>query len=431
MDYKQAVQFHKAAEAYGSILGLDSIQALLKELGDIWRALRIVHIAGTNGKGSVSCFMASALLRAGYRTGQYTSPAVFDLRESYQIDGQWISREAYASCMEEVAAACGKMTRRGLRHPTVFEVDTALAFLWFYRQKCDIVLLEAGMGGETDATNVIERPLCSVLTPIGMDHMQFLGNSLAQIARVKAGIIKTGCPVVTAIQPPEAKEAIEQTAKTRRAACYQTLPITDSWVEGRTLCYRHPSLGTLRLSMTGSYQVENSALALQTLFLLRECGYPMEDDAIKRGIETAAWAGRFERIGDAPLFYIDGAHNLEAAQALKNSLTQNFPDMTRIGIMGVMADKPYREMLSVLLPCFERIYTVTPENARALPAETLAAKIRDSGVLATAQTSVWDAVRLANETAKKANGQAMVTAFGSLYYLRKVKRALYEITENR
>lgn len=177
MNEMEAALFHEAAKKYGSVLGLSSIRALMKELGDEFQALNVIHIAGTNGKGSVCCFLASVLKEAGFLTGQFNSPAVFDLREVYQINGTWISGEEYASCMEKVAKACEKMTQKGLPHPTVFEIETALALVWFLRRKCEIVLLETGMGGATDATNVIERPLCSVFASIGMDHMDFLGDS--------------------------------------------------------------------------------------------------------------------------------------------------------------------------------------------------------------------------------------------------------------
>ena len=170
MNFTQSVQFHEDAKKYGSILGLDTIRRLMHELNDVHAKLNVVHIAGTNGKGSVSCFLASALKEAGYIVGQFNSPAVFDLREVCQINGAWIGESEYASCMEETALACRNMTQKGFSHPTVFEIETALAFLWFFRRKCDIVLLETGMGGALDATNLMERPLCSVFTSIGMAH---------------------------------------------------------------------------------------------------------------------------------------------------------------------------------------------------------------------------------------------------------------------
>ncbi len=427
MDYEQAVSFHESAKTYGSILGLESIKALMYELNDVWKELKIVHIAGTNGKGSVSCFLASVLKEAGYTVGQYNSPAVFDLREVYQINQRWISMEEYASCMEEVADSCKKMTDKGRRHPTVFEVETALAFLWFYSRKCDIVLLETGMGGSTDATNLIQKPLCSVFVPIQMDHMDYLGNSLREIAGVKAGIIKENCPVITANQQKEVRDVLMQTAKSRHAAFYQAPKCTDDLLENGRLCYQYPDFGKVYLSMTGNYQIENSALAIKTLQILREFGFCYTDLQIRKGIESAYWAGRYECLSKSSGFYIDGAHNPAAAGQLAKSLDREFYGFRKIGIMGVMADKNYGEMLEILLPYFPKIYTVTPENIRALKAEILAQEIRNRGGAAWAKESIASAVAAAvSETSKDEN--CIAVAFGSLYFLNGVKQTFYEIT---
>lgn len=427
MNYKEAVQFHEETKAYGSILGLDSIRVLMHELGDVWEQLKIVHIAGTNGKGSVCCFLASVLKEAGYQVAQYNSPAVFHLREVYQINGQWISEEEYADAMTKVAAACARMTAKGFAHPTVFEVETALAFLWFYHKKCDIVLLETGMGGSTDATNLIQKPLCSVFVSISMDHMDFLGDSLGKIAEVKSGIIKEGCPVVTTQQPKEVEVVLKRKAEECQSLYKQALQIDKSYMEKGKLCYDHPALGKVCLSMTGDYQLQNSSLAIEVLQVLKKSGYPVTDEQIRTGLASAQVSGRFECISSAPCFYIDGAHNVDAAKKLKQSLIDNFPNAKRIGIMGVMADKSYCEMLDILLPLFERIYTVTPDNPRALSADVLAQEILKRGKEAMAEpdvsTAVGDAWQLAEE-----EKDTMIVAFGSLYYLKEVKSAVNEIT---
>lgn len=426
MSYAQARAFLEEAKAYGSVLGLDSIRALMHELSDVWKDLNIAHVAGTNGKGSVCCFLSSALREAGYRTGQFNSPAVFGCREVYRVNGQEISREEYAACMEQVATACGRMKKKGLAHPTVFELETALAFLWFSRKKCDIVILEAGMGGGTDATNLIERPLCSIFTPVGMDHTNYLGNSLAEIASVKAGIIKKNCPVISARQKKEAREQLFTQAR-KAGASYDEVPeIGEARLENGRLSYRHPKLGELSLSMTGAYQAENSAIAIQALERLKELGFPCTDEQVRRGIELARWPGRFERVGRNPLFYIDGAHNAEAAVQLKESLLKLDACARRIGIMGVMEDKPYEKMLDTLLPLFEQIHVVKPDKRRALPPEILAGEISRRGGRAVIEASVKDAVLHARDAAR---GQGdFVVAFGSLYYLKEVTHALYEIS---
>lgn len=426
MNYEEAVQFHEKAKEYGSILGLTNIRNLMHELGDIWKELKIVHIAGTNGKGSVSCFLASVLKEAGYRVGQYNSPAVFDPLEVYQINREKISQEAYAACMQEVAKACMSLEQQGKPHPTVFEVDTAAAFLWFYKQKCDIVLLETGMGGSTDATNLIEEPLCSVFVSISMDHMAFLGDTLEKIAEVKSGIIKYKCPVVTADQKIKVMQVLQKRAGKMQTEIRQVQDRTHIRMEDGRLCYEYPASGTVRLSMTGSYQVENSAVAIETIRVLREQGYHITEEQLLNGLFMAHWQGRFECLQKDPLFYVDGAHNEDAAIKLKETLTTNFPDQKLIGIMGVMADKAYPAMLRHLLPLFEKIYTVTPENDRALSAEQLAREIRIQGKDAIAEQSVGQAVKDACKDALEESGQAVVIAFGSLYYLREVRCALYE-----
>lgn len=427
MTYEEACRFYDETKSYGSVLGLANIRELTRLLGDVWRDLNIVHVAGTNGKGSVCAFLASVLHEAGYRTGQFHSPAVFGRREVFLADGQEISKEEYAFCMARVADACKDMTKRGLAHPTPFEVETALAFYWFYQKNCDIVILETGMGGSLDATNVIERPLCSVITPIGMDHMEYLGGSLAEIAAAKAGIIKQGCPVISAMQLKEAEVVLKARAKEKNAPYGAAPQIGECRIEDGRLCYVHPWLGRLRLRMAGSYQAQNSALAVRTLELLRERGFFCSDAQIRAGIENARWAGRFERVSKSPPFYMDGAHNAEAAEQLKMSLLALNPRSRRIGVMGVMADKPYGKMLGILLPLFEKIYTVTPDNRRALPAEILAEEIRRRGGQAIAEPDISSAVRHAYEAAKQTEG-LMAVAFGSLYYLREVKNTLYELS---
>ena len=217
MNYEQARAYAVNVSRSGSILGLDSIENLMHELGDIQERLKIIHIAGTNGKGSTGAYLERVLIEAGYRVGRYSSPAVFDPMEVWRINLQSMSHEEYADIMEQVKCACDRMVEKGMEHPTIFEVETAMAFLYFYQKKCDYVLLEVGMGGRTDATNLIRKPVCSVITSVSMDHMQFLGNTLTEIAQAKAGIIKKDCPIVTIMQKAEAMEAIK--AEAEKAFC--------------------------------------------------------------------------------------------------------------------------------------------------------------------------------------------------------------------
>ena len=428
MNYEEAVNFHEETKQYGSILGLSSIQGGIHFIVAFCKSVTFYPALLSTVQNHI--LQRSALTAASYCTGVYNSPAVFDLREVYQINGSWITKEEYAACMDEVSAACKRMTAQGMRHPTVFEVETALAFLWFYRRNCEIVILETGMGGGTDATNLIEQPLCSVFVPISLDHTNFLGDSLEEIAKVKSGIIKSGCPVITADQP-DTVDRILRTRAVQQCAAYDRVPqMTESRIEGGRLCCRHQDLGTLRLSMTGSYQTENAAVAIQTLRLLQKKGYDLTDRQIREGIEHARMDGRFTCLSANPLFYMDGAHNASAAEKLKESLIIGFPSVKKIGIMGVMSDKPFGQMLKIIKPVFDHIYTVTPDHPRALPAEYLAAEAGRIGIQASAEGQIENAVLAAYREAED-EGDTMAVAFGSLYYLKEVKHAVYQIKENK
>ena len=302
MTYDEAVEFADSTKKYGSILGLESIRNLMQELGNVQEQLHIIHVAGTNGKGSVCAFLSAALTEAGYRVGRYNSPAVFERREVFRIGETMISKEEYAAVFERVQTACEALKKRGCPHPTVFEVETAAAFLWFYEKKCDLVLLETGMGGETDATNLITHPVCSVLTSIGMDHMQYLGNTIEEIAKVKAGIIKKGCPVVALKQGDSVCEVIKNKAEECGSRCVlvevpQYMQEAPIW--GTTLQDVH--YGSVHTALGGIWQRENLSLALAVLKLLEESGYPITKEAVQSGIAKTIWHGRYEVLQTEPL----------------------------------------------------------------------------------------------------------------------------------
>ena len=427
MDYQQAIAFHEKAKAYGSILGLSNIRRLMYELKDVWKTLSIIHVAGTNGKGSVCCFLASMLKEAGYRVGQYNSPAVFSQREIYRINGEEITREDYASCMEKVKSACEALVERGEPHPTVFEIETALAFQWFYEKKCDFVILEVGMGGSTDATNVIEKPLCSVFTSISRDHMKYLGDSIGDIAKIKSGIIKEGCPVVTTAQREGADRVISAFAREKQSPVFRAEKLENDRVFQGVRHAFHPKFGEIKISMLGGYQLENASLALEVISVLKKMGnIEISLEEMKQGLLRASWPGRFECVSMEPLFYLDGAHNLDGAIKLNETLPGCFPNKKKIGIMGVMADKEYSRMIQTLGPLFSQIFTVTPDHPRSLPGGILAGEIRKQGMTGIFVPQIKDAVSEAYTLALREG--AMVMVFGSLYYLLEVKEALHDIT---
>jgi dihydrofolate synthase/folylpolyglutamate synthase len=442
MTYDEARAFIKEAAKSGSVLGLLSITRLMEELGNVQDTLPIIHIAGTNGKGSVGAYLDSVFKKAGLHTARYCSPAVFDPLEVWQYDGENISQTEYANVMSQVKSACDIMLSKGFEYPTVFEIETAAAFVWFSQKKPDVVLLEVGMGGETDATNVVVHPFASVITTISMDHMQFLGDTVAKIAAVKAGIIKEGCPVFSAPQDLSAAEVLKSVSREKHA---KLMLLEDSArlvsQEPGRLCMEYPSEnnGTLFLEtkLAGSYQLRNAALAAETaLVLLPELivkDTKMDDEQLKsivqQGIAEAAWPGRFEVIGRAPLFIIDGAHNEDAAKSLARTIQNCFTNTSLTYIIGVLADKEHEKMLKTLLPYADMVYTVTPDNPRALDAKALAkeaAKFHDHVICCA---SVQEAVDLALSHAKEAG--TPIVAFGSLSYLNDLKQAYGENTHDR
>ena len=426
MTYQEARTYIGQVSKTGSILGLESIRNLMNELGNVQDELSIIHIAGTNGKGSTGAFLESALIEAGKKVGRYTSPAVFESLEVWRINRKNITEVRYTEIVSKVKDACDRMTEKGMAHPTVFEVETAMAFLYFYEEKCDYVLLEVGMGGETDATNLIKKTVCYVITSISMDHMQFLGQSLGEIAGVKAGIIKDGCPVVTVHQKNEAMQAIEKMAQEKKAqmliADAARIQLTDAQYEIEKMTYFCPELGCVEIPLVGSYQLENSYLAI---VVLKEILH-IDTSVILQGLKNARWPGRFETIMEEPLFIIDGAHNEDAAEKLAATVRKYFTNKKITYIIGVLADKEHEKMLKIMLPLAERVFTVTPPNARALDGASLAEEAKKYHPKVCACESVAKAAEQALAVTAK---DEMILAFGSLSYLGELKQEVERLLE--
>ncbi len=409
----------------GSVLGLASMQRLMGELGNVQDKLDIVHVAGTNGKGSLCAMVSSVLREAGYLVGTYTSPAVFSREEQYQVNGEPITGEEFAAAVHAIKEACGRIQARGQGLPTLFEVETAVAFLHFYWKKCDIVLLETGLGGAEDATNIIRKPLVSVLASISMDHMKFLGDSLTWIAQAKAGIIK-GHGAVAAVWPEqeEVRQVLEGACREAHASLSYARKEQAAgvhWEQG-LLCFSYREYGELKLSMAGAYQVENSICAIKTIELLQGQGWEISLSHIRHGLEKAQWEGRFSVLCSNPLVVMDGAHNEDAAKKLRETLKMGFTNGKIIYIIGVLADKEYGKILELMLPLAWKVFTVTPKNPRALDGEALALQARRYHQDVTSCTSVQKAVSEALGLAVQEGG--MVLAFGSLSYLGELKEAV-------
>ena len=403
----------------GSRLGLSRIKELLSRMGSPDKGLSFVHLAGTNGKGSTACFLASMLQAAGYKTGLYTSPYIHSFHERMQIDGQPISDPALDEVVDQMRLHADAMDD----HPTTFELATAAAIAWFSRENCDIVVLETGMGGGLDATNAIEAPLVSVITPIDLDHMEYLGPTIGEIARSKAGIIKNGRPVLTARQKPEALAVLQETAKEKGAALREIdlSKIYRGPFDFTGQAFSYGSLENLRIRLLGRYQVENAVLALEALDIIEKQGFPVSESAKREGLAFAHWPGRFELAAEHPAIIVDGGHNAQGARALGENLACYFPGKKVVFLMGALADKDIEALLAPVLPLAKMVYTITPDNPRAMTAEELAAHIVQRAIPAMAAEDIPKALEMAKEAA---GTEGVVCYFGSLYSVGAVREAL-------
>lgn len=429
-----------------SRLGLERIRELLDRLGRPQDRLKFVHVAGTNGKGSICAYLASILQAAGYRTGLFTSPFIERFEERIRVDGTMIGIDELREVTLAVREHAEAMADESGDHPTEFELMTAVALEHFARRGCDIVVLEVGLGGRLDSTNVIEMPEACVIARIGLDHTACLGNTLAAIAGEKAGIIKDGCPVVTWPQESEAMAVIERVAEER--ACVLRRPDLSQLREASvrwpcedadlTVPYRafsYARFADLRTRLIGPYQPQNATVVLETVEVLRGRGWSIPDEAVRKGIARTVWPGRFEIVegGVSPegfAIIVDGGHNPQGARALVDSLADVFPDRKPVFVIGILEDKDYPRMLEDVLPRGEAFVCVTPDNPRALPAHKLARAIRWTGqdllgcsacVRPYVAHGFEDAIERARELAGP-NG--LICAFGSLYSVAAVKEAV-------
>ena len=436
MNYQECRAYIDDSAKYGSVLGLDNMREMLGRLGNPQDDVPFVHVAGTNGKGSVIAYLYTTLTRAGYRVGRYISPTLYSYRERLEVAGERISREKFAGHVARISQVITQMTDAGLNHPTPFEIETAAAFLYFKEEACDVVLLETGMGGREDATNLITHPICSVITSISMDHMQFLGNTLSEIASAKAGIIKENCPVVSAWQEDAVKEVLVKEAERLKAQLYQ--PRKDAIrnllydMNGMQFDYvrEDNSQWKIRLPLTGAYQAANAACALKVIEVLKEKTFPqLTLSVIQNGFQKVCWNGRFERVLEEPLCILDGAHNEGAALQLAKTLENCFTNRKITYIIGVLADKAHEKILKIMRPYSETVYAVTPHNGRALPAEKLSEEAKAAGYQTViTEPLIEDAVRHAIAESSR---EDVVLIFGSLSYLAEAKQAVIQYREGQ
>lgn len=405
----------------GSIPGLSRTFELLKRMGDPQKKLKFVHIAGTNGKGSTAAMLEAVLRAAGYRTGLYTSPYINCFHERMQVSGELISDAELLEITEFVKPHAEAMTD----HPTEFELVTAIAMEFFARRECQIVVLEVGMGGELDSTNVIDTPEAAVITNIGLDHTEVLGDTLEKIASAKAGIIKGGDAVLYRGTPSvEAvfEESCARTGTRLHKADFGSIRPLGRSLEGQ--CFDCGGRKALELSLLGEHQLRNASVVLTTVDVLRAKGWEISEDALRHGLKHTSWPGRFELLRREPIFIADGGHNPQCMAALRENLTAFLSGRPITALTGVMADKDFADMYRLVEPCITRFVTVTPSNPRAMQAEALAQVLRPFGKPVTACATVAEGVRTAIAQTEP-NGA--VVAFGSLYMLGDVRQTVHAL----
>lgn len=414
----------KEKSAKGIFLGLEAIKALCSELANPQDYFDCIHVAGTNGKGSVCAFCESILTNASIKVGCYTSPAVFDKTEQFRINGENISESDFINAAETVLKAVDIVNKSGI-NISEFEIETAIAFVIFKRMGCKICIIECGMGGLGDATNVIKNTLVAAFTPIDCEHQTYLGNSIYNIAKNKSGIIKNGCKVLSAQQSDEAMQAIFEACSEHGFkpgfVDNQNISITDINTNGTKFIFENKKYTA---KLLGHHQAQNAALAIKICKELRACGYNIEDKHITNGIYNAKNNGRFEIIDKNPLVILDGAHNLHAAKALKNTLLSFGKAQPITIIMGVFADKNYHAILSEISKCSDTLIAVMPNNERALDHDTLC----DTASKYFKYVSKGTISSAANHC--KANKQNAYCICGSLSYLSDFKKIYLQIKEN-
>ncbi len=423
MDIQQAIDYIHSVNWIFCKPGLDRIRTLCEALGNPQDQLKFIHVAGTNGKGSFCAMTASMLQAAGYRTGLFTSPYIVTFNERMQIDGESISDAELIALVETVRPIADAMEDR----PTEFELITALAFLYFAKHECDVVVLECGLGGRLDATNIITTPLLSVITGIALDHTSILGDTIEQIAGEKAGIIKENVPVLWCGNDEAAARVIHKQAQDKNAPIYtvprQELTLRTITLEGTDFDFGHYK--QLHLPLLGSYQPHNASNALCAIDLVTDLGLTVREEDVRRGLLTVRWPARFEIIRRDPLIIADGGHNPEGIDGAVKSICTYFGDR-KVGIVtGVMADKDYRYMAGRMAKVAEQVFCLTPDNPRALSATEYAAVFASLGVSAVAAHSVQEALTRAVAWAKQTN--TPLVCLGSLYMYGEIRKSLEQL----
>ena len=416
MTYTQAIEYIHSVSWRGSVPGLSRIEELCRRMGNPEKGLRCIHVGGTNGKGSTSSYLTAVLRAAGYKVGTFTSPYVRTFNERIAIDGEPVSNYMLAKAVEAAKPHADAMADR----PTEFELITAVGFEIFRRKKVDVVVLEVGLGGRFDSTNVIEEPLVSLVTGIAFDHMQLLGDTLGKIAWEKAGIIKAGCPAVTARLADEAAEVICAEAKEKNSTVTVVDPdkitVHSDTLDGIVMDYGEYK--NIKTSLIGGYQPKNIALVCEAVKTLNTRGLDISRDALYSGIAAAKWPARFELLSRDPIVVFDGGHNEEGVRAAIDTAARVFGCKKVVLLTGVMADKAYDGMVDIIAPHVAEVFTLKPDNPRSLDATSLAATYSRRGVKATANDNIAASLKAARARAKALGLPLLI--LGSLYLYKDI-----------
>lgn len=418
MDYNQALEYIYSAYKFGSKLGLENITDLLNRLGNPQNRYKYIHVAGTNGKGSVTSMISHILHEAGYKVGMFTSPYLENFTERIQVNLKEMPNEDLGKVTKIVKEKVEEMVAEGRNHPTVFEIITAIGLLYFAQQEIDIAVVEVGLGGRFDATNVVDKPLLSVITAIDFDHTDVLGNTLGEIAFEKAGIIKHGRPVVVYPQLHEASTVLRKVSKERDAFLYEVstdqILVKESSLEGNFFDFRYKDreYKDLKLNLIGEHQLLNAATALSAIEVIRDLGIGVPEAAIYKGLAKTKWPGRLEKVYERPLIIIDGAHNAAGASVLANTISKYFNRDEVTLVLGILKDKEVDAVVSKLCPLANKVITTKPESHRAMDPSQLSTKVVKYCDKVITEPNIPDAVDKAIDIA---GHEGVVIICGSLY----------------
>ncbi len=437
MNYCEAMEFLNSSSKFGMKLGLDRITKMLELLGNPHKGLKFIHIAGTNGKGSTTAMISSALIEAGYKTGMYTSPFIEAFEERIQVDGNNIPKIKVAEYMIKIKNVSEEMKVFDLGEITYFEIVTALGFLYFNEMKIDIGVIEVGLGGRYDATNVID-PILTIITSISYDHTQILGNTISEIAFEKAGIIKEGIPVVLYPVVEEAHNTIKKVAQEKNAdilyldrnmATIEEIDKSttkENAIQRLIIKYNNNEMN-IKLPLVGAHQVMNCLVAVNSLFKLNEQGMDITEDNIIKGIEKVKWPGRMELMIKEPRFVIDGAHNIDGIRYLKENLKDYYEYEKLYILVGILSDKDIDEMIKIIAVEGDEIIALTPNNIRAENSDKLGKKIAVYNPNVKAMDNYTEAIEY---VLSKAGDKDLIIACGSLYLIGELRGIIKKLKRN-